>query len=107
MGEKVKKLASKVCEGWYTYLIVFVVFLFEDEIRAYLKPDLSDKTGLAMSMLSFIFDNSIYIPWILVPITFLGLLIKAYIDSSKESLGESKNNKIEIIFGSPFDIVLR
>jgi hypothetical protein len=73
-------------------LLVGLIWLYEEEIRSYLKPDLRETSSQAMKILVVILENSIWIPWALVPTTIIILLLLAYNESRKEYKGKKYEN---------------
>jgi hypothetical protein len=68
-----------------------ILWLFEEEIRKYIKPEVQEKAGLAMQSLGAVLEYSAWLPWILIPLVVGVLLVWTYFESRKEN--KSKFNE--------------
>lgn len=94
MQNYIKNWRQELYHKWWIWLFIIGAFLYEDEIRSYVRGYINDTSTLIMQMLSAILENSIWIPWVLVPVTIISLLMYTYFQAKKETISNTQNETL-------------
>ena len=77
---------------------------FEDDIREFLRPFVSDAQGNIVTITRYLLENSLWIPWGVVPLTIVGLLIWTFVEARRKTYNKPSSTTIDL-YNKPLEII--